>query len=300
MITNRDFAILCAVAKYYVLSRALIQRLCFPEDRTGRATRRRLQALVGAGLLNRTRAPVFNPQGGSAWPAYFPSRRGIELLAEHFENERFLAVPSRAPDPVHLLHWLAVSETHITLDQAIAMQQAVRLEEWFNEWDTLNPQECLPERRFRLYTLLRENPRLVCVPDAGFLLSIGPHRKVFYLEQDRATSGVRQVAASKTPGYAELLNRGGHLRHFPQATIPSFGVLAIVPTSPRREALRKAMAGKPGAELWRFAAQGDLTAQSFLHAPVFYPCHGDPAPLVKTSASSASSEAEHLTEGNPT
>jgi len=281
MITERDIEILRAVARYYVLSRAHIQRLCFPDGQTGRATRRRLQVLVRGGFINRTRAPIFNPQGGSAWPAYYPSKRGIEFLAEHFDDERLLVVPTRCPEPFHLLHWLAVTDTHITIDEAIARQNAVRLEGWLNEWDVVNQDESHPERRYCLYTLLRESPRLVCVPDAAFLLGVGEYHKIFYLEQDRNTTGVRQIAARKTPGYAELSKRNLHKRHFPQATVPGFTVLMVAPTARRRDALKKALRGKPGADLWRFAVQSDLTPEAFLHESVYFPCEGDPVPLVK-------------------
>jgi len=283
MVTERDIEILRSVARYYVLSRVDVQRLCFSNDRTGRATRRRLQALVTMGLLNRTPTPVFNPQGGSAWPAYYPSRRGLEFLAEHLDDERFRAVSSRCPEPYHLLHWLAVTQTHISLDQAIARQSAVECHRWLNEWDTANPEESSPERRYTIYSLLQERPRLVCAPDAAFLLGVGPHRKVLYLEQDRATAGVRQFVARKTPGYAALAKRGGHRRHFPQATVDSFSVLAVTLTPRRRDALKKALRGKSGADLWKFASQTDLTPEAFLHDPVFYPCEGDPVPLVRRS-----------------
>lgn len=281
MITERDIRILCALARYYVLARTQIQRLCFPDVQTGRAVRRRLQVLVRAGLISRIRTPVFNPGGGSAWPAYFLSRQGVEFLAQHFDDSGFLAIPTRSPEPFHLLHWIDISETHILLDQAIARQNTVRLEGWFSEWDTVNPKEDAPERRYRLYALLRDRPRLVCVPDAAFLLARGEHRKVFYLEQDRATTGTHQVAARKTPGYFELSKRNGHMRHFSQATAPSFTVILIAPTARRRDGLRKATGGKPGAHLWKFAAKPDLTPESFLHEPVFFPCEGDPVPLVK-------------------
>ena len=281
MITDRDIDILRKVARYYVVSRLHVQRLCFPDDRTGRATRRRLQALISANLIQRCRAPIFNPGGGSPWPAYYPSRLGAELLAQHLDDERFLATPTRSPEPFHLHHWLAVTDTHIALDQAIAGQNVVRLENWLNEWDVVNPQATQPEQRYRLYTLLRENPRLVCAPDSAFLLAVGEHRKVFYLEQDRSTSGVRQIAARKTPGYAEMAKRHSHRRHFPDTTLPIFTVLMIVPTAGRRDALKKALRGKPGAEHWKFAVVSDLTPERFLHSPVFYPCEGEPTPLVK-------------------
>jgi hypothetical protein len=288
MITERDTEILRAAADYYVLSRAHIGRLRFPDDNTGRATRRRLQVLVSAGLLNRTRTPVFNPNGGSPWPAYYPSRAGLEFLAEHFEDERFLAVSCRAPEPYHLHHFLAITETHITLDQAIAAQSNVRVDGWLNEFDVVSQQESAPERRYRLYTLLKESPRLICAPDAAFMLGLGDFRKVFYLEQDRATTGIRQVAARKIPGYAELACRGWHVRHFPQTTLNSFTVLLITPTPRRRDGLRKAIREKGGANLWKFASQTDITPDTFLFDPIFYPCEGDPVPLVKASSPPAS------------
>jgi hypothetical protein len=76
MMTDREFAILFAVVQYYVLNRQQIQRLCFPQDRSGRVTRRRLQMLVAAGLLNRQSTLFCHPLAGPAAPVYFPSRKG--------------------------------------------------------------------------------------------------------------------------------------------------------------------------------------------------------------------------------
>jgi hypothetical protein len=53
MITERDFLILAALVRYYVLNRQQIQRLLFPGDGSGRVTRRRLQMLVDQKLINR-------------------------------------------------------------------------------------------------------------------------------------------------------------------------------------------------------------------------------------------------------
>ena len=124
-------------------------------------------------------------------------------------------------------------------------------------------------------------PRLVCAPVAAFLLSARDHAKVFYLEEDRATSGVQQIAATKTQGYAVLAEVFGHRRHFPEATIDKFTVLMVAPTARRRDALRKAIHDKPGSQLWRFASAEDMQPERFLHEPIWYPCEGDPAPLIK-------------------
>jgi hypothetical protein len=289
MITERDVAILLALVRYYVLNRMQIQRLCFPTDANGRITRRRIQSLVDGKLINRTQMQVYNPAAGSPAPVYYPARKGCEFLAEHLDDERFLAIPTQTPQNHHLFHWLAVSDTHISLDAAIAAQSEVQLAEWLNEWDVANKDEPAPEKRFRIYTLIQDKPRLVCAPDAAFLLSMGGHRKVFYLEQDRNTSGVSQIAASKAPGYAAMTERTMHRRHFPQTTLDAFSVLMVAPSERRRDALVKAMRGKPGAALWRFATVADLTADKALFSPVWFPCDGEPLPLIKSRVEGGSS-----------
>lgn len=283
MVTDRDLAILRVVARYHVLNRQQVQRLVFPEDGHGRITHRRLQSLIDADLLSRQSMLVCHPANGSPAPVYYPSRRGIELLAEVSGDERLLAVPTQAPTMHHVWHWLAVSETHIVFDQAIATQNDIQIVDWLNEYDIVNPAESSPERRFRLYTLLRSSPRLVCAPDAAFLLATRGHSKVFYLEQDRATTGVHQVAASKTQGYSVLAEVSGHRRHFPDTTIDTFTVLMVAPNARRCDALRKAIREKRGASLWRFASQEDMQPENLLHDPIWYPCEGEPASLVKPS-----------------
>ncbi|MFO0905792.1 MAG: replication-relaxation family protein [Pirellulales bacterium] len=283
MLTARDIGILTDVNNYYVMSRVQIQRLRFSLDKTGRLTRRRLQQLVSEGFLNRLRPMVCYPSSSPA-PVYYPARRGCEFLAEHTGDERYLGTPTLAPIPHHILHWLQVTETHLALDKALSGHDQVRVEDWINEWDIVNKDEAIPEKRFRLYTLIRENPRLVCAPDAGFLLSAYGHSKVFYLEQDRGTSGVRQVANGKTPGYAALAERKLQTRHF-RASASEFSVLLIAPTARRRDLLRAAIAEKPCAHLWRFAAEPDVTPDKIVFEPVWYACgKSDPMPLVKKGA----------------
>jgi hypothetical protein len=167
------------------------------------------------------------------------------------------------------------------LDAALALHPHVKCHQFFNEWDVVNPEEAEPERRFRLYLLIHETPRLVCAPDAAFLLEMDGHRKAFYLEQDRNTSGTRQIAASKTKGYSVMAQQQLHRKHFPDETVGTFTVLMIAPDERRRDALRKAIKDKPGAELWKFACISDVTAEAFFHSRVFYPCAGEPTPLMK-------------------
>lgn len=281
MLDDRHIDVLRAVARYYVLNRAQVQRLCFPFDHGGRVTRRHLADLARTGYIGRTQVEVAVPGSGSTAPVFFPAHKGCELLVEFTDDRSFLAVSSRPPNPHHLFHWLAISETHIALDGALVAQSEVRCEGWLNQWDTANAEETVPEKRYRLYTALRDKPRLICAPDAAFLLSLDGHAKVYYLEQDRNTSGIFQVAASKTNGYAVMAERKAHLRHFPTTTLDAFTVLMVAPNSRRRDALKKAIAQKPGASMWRFAAAPELTPETFLIAPVWHPCEGEPRSLIK-------------------
>ncbi len=292
MITERDFCILSKIVKYYVLSRPQLQRLCFPSDQTGRVTRRRLQTLVSQGLIGRHRAQVVYPNSSPAGSVYYPSPKGIELLAEHTGDDRILLTPTQSPIPHHVAHWLSVGETHISLDLAIAAQERVVLNDFINEWDTVNKEETEPQKRFHLYTLLSESPKLICAPDAAFMLTVpvktegstARFSKVFYLEEDRATSGALQVAARKCKGYAALAENRFHAKHFPKTNVRAFTVLCVTPNERRREALRKAFVGKVGHELWRFAAGDELMPETILHEPIWHPVVGDARPLINPKA----------------
>jgi hypothetical protein len=189
------------------------------------------------------------------------------------------------------MHWLAVTETHLQLDRSIAAQQHVELLEFVNEWDVVNKEESDPAKRFRLYTILAENPRLICAPDAAFVLKSDGYSKVFFLEQDRGTSGARQVAARKSKGYAAFAERRWHQRMFPVSNLDHFTVLAIAPNDRRRDALRRAFAGSPGESSWRFVSWQEIESGSFLHDPICYPVTGDPVPLVKSHTPVPSSVA---------
>lgn len=281
MLTQRDISVVRAVCRYFVLSRQQIQQLCFPDDREGRTTRRRLQTLVSERYIQRHQIPIPLSSVGPHCPVYFPGRRGCEFLSELDDDPRWLGVATNTPQPHLLFHWLAITNTHIALRAALKRLPQIACEAFCNEWDVLNPAAQAPEERFRLYTLIQEQPRLVCAPDAAFTLTVAGHQKVFYLEQDRNTSGVRQVAASKWAGYVGLKRKQLHRHHFPETTLSEFDVLCVVPTIARREALRKAIAEKDGAQLWRFAVEADLTPDRFLVDPIWHTCDGRTVPLIR-------------------
>ncbi len=283
MITTRKTEIVKAAATYYTLTRMQLQRVC--DEKNDRVMRKRLFELCQEGLLNKTRQEVLNPSMTSSAPVYYPSRKGLEFLACELEEPSWLQCCTHTPNWQMLLHWTTVAEFHIRLDQAIAGQKDVTSGGWLGEWDVANPDDAEPHKRFRLFTLFSERPRLVCIPDAALLLCVNGYAKIHYVEMDRATSGIKAIAHSKTPGYAALSERRAHRRHFTTNT-DSFFVLSVSPTCARRDALRDAIADKRGAELWKFAAWEDLTPERLIHGPVWYRCEGKAQPLVRTTAPS--------------
>lgn len=285
MLTTRDISVLMNLSRYFLLNRKIAQMLCFPTDGEGRITRRRLLALVREGYINRHRMQVINPSDEIPSPVYYLAERGRQFLAEHLKDDTILLKPISITQSGHIFHYLAVTQTHILLDQAAERHSDIELDSWINEFEIANPQEPDRDQHFSLFSKLRDEPAVVCAPDAAFQLSFQGHRGVFYVEQDRDTSGHQQVARYRHKGYAELLRQRGHRRHFPTTTRNSFNVLLICPSEKRRDALRRAFRDKEESGLWLFASMSDLTVDSFLSAPIFYRSDDqNPRPLVRVDA----------------
>lgn len=279
----RPLAILWCVAHYYTLMRSQVTDLVFPDDKDGRITRKHLLKLLEPGLINRTFMEVLRPETGGNAPVYFPARKGLELLACELNAPSLLSACCLRPNWQHLLHWVEVAQFHITLDRAVERQNHVEVERWLGEWDVANPDEREPENRYRLFALLSDpgQPRLVANPDAAFLLKFGNYAKVYYVEIDRATSGIQQMAHSKPKGFAAMAARQLHRHHYPETNLDTFSILLVTTSAQRRDLLRKAFADKPGAALWKFAAASDVTPATLLFEPIFYACAGESAPVVR-------------------
>lgn len=281
MIVLRDIEVIASVARYYTLTRAQINRLHYPTDHDGRLTRKRLRLIHEAELINRTHMQVTNPSMGAPAYVYYPSAKGCAFLAQELKDEKYKSVCTRTPSWMHLYHWVEVAQVHITLDQAIAQTTGTKLDEWLSEWTIANPDEEVPDKRFRLYVKLGQ--KLVCKPDAGFLLDTDGFRKTFYIELDRdTTQSSDRVAAQKCHGYAGLYEQRMHIsRHFPTTNVEKFSVLFVTPTPRRRDALAKSFSTRPAPWLYKFCSQTELSAETFLNGPIWHTTHGLVAPLIK-------------------
>lgn len=302
VLQERDIAALLTFARGFILSACQVRRVCYPDDSTGRITRRRLTKMVHEGLVFRRRLAVVNPTDGSATPIYHLTKAGREFLASHFDDPHFLHLPIEPSQPQHLQHYVAVAETRLLLDAAIAQQTDAKLLRWCHEDELLNPGEPDATKRRRLFTELSSSPKLVCVPDAAFVLEFEGQRAVCYLEQDRDSFFHDRVAARKSPGYAGLFLQQLHKHHFPETTLDHFFVVVITPTAKRSNQLRTAFAAKnkdtPSERIYRFASFDELTPENFLFEPMFRCCHHeDRVPLVKRSGESPA--ATHPSQAAP-
>lgn len=266
-ISPLEMQLLATIARYYVITREQLQQLCCPDHKSGRSTRKHLRRLIDIGFVSRHSVQVSLPNADGAAPAYYPTRKGVETLASYFDDRQFLSTLTKTPRGDRLAHWIAIGWTHLAIEQAIQRQDEVKLAAWVNEWETINKDADTGDQ-FVLHTQLRETPPLSCSPDAAFVLESQGHKKVFYLEQDRATSSPRQIAARKSKGYAAMLAEQRHRQHFPQTTLARFSVLVVTTSCTRRDEIAKAVSKKSDTEHWLFAASRDVSAESFLHQPI--------------------------------
>lgn len=268
-ITETDIAFLKALARYYVLTRDQLQRLGGRQDVSDRSVRKHLLKLQQAELITKHRVPVLMPGTNGAAPVYYVTKAGAQHLAAWYDDERYLKINTREPRGDRLNHWIAVNETRIILETALPLVPGLILDRWINEWEEID-QEPGTRPSFTLHTQLRDTPPLSCSPDAGFLLSVHGHSKVYYLERDLGTSSPQQIAARKTKGYAELARQQGHRTHFPTTTLDLFGVLVVTTNRQRCLSLARELRKCESPELWRMVAATDFTPTRMLTEPIFY------------------------------
>ncbi len=281
-LTNLDMAVLKTVARYYVLTREQIQRLCCAKHASGRGTRKRLLRLGQDGMIVKHRMQITLPGMNGAAPVYYPTKKGAETLASYFGDDRFLATNTKHPRADRLAHWIAINDTRMLVESASAATEGVSLIRWITEWETINKDAAKPNQ-FCLHTQLTENPPLSCSPDAGFLMEFNGRRKVYYLEQDRGTSSPRQIAARKSKGFDQLCKLKAHQKHFPETTFDDFRVLLVTTNDYRAKKTVEEMKAKPGRELWLMMNQSNLTTTNFFTGDVAIDHDGEIGPLIRTA-----------------
>ena len=280
VITDKNQLVLESLAKYYVLSRSMIQEICFPHVRSARSVCERLRKLKNEGYISQASMEVVL-QGRNATPVYFPNKKTGETLAAIYDNPEFENIYTKPPSGRLLFHWLEISRMHVLVDNALELFGQLEMPTWYNEWEPINKDALNRNQLFSLYTELQNQPPISCAPDAGFLLEFKGHRKVFYLEVDRGTDSMKRIAKKKPKGYAQMQNQNRHMKHFPGATVPEFSVLFVTTTKYRRDELVRRAEDFEGKELWKFAWDGDVKPSSFFFDPIWHSVEQDRNSLVQ-------------------
>ena len=271
MITERDIAVLLMLARYYVPGTGCIQSSAFP-DSDGRIARRRIQTLVEA-ADRPDDDEVVNPLWRARPLVYFPSRKGCDF-AEYTGDDQYLLTAIADAAAASLVP-LAGGQRHAhRARRRNRSANEVSLVEWVQHGTRRTRTNRPSKKRYRIYTLIHEQPRLVCAPDAAFL----PGARTFQglpPEQDRNTS-----AFTKSRVQDFRLRRDGRATtaslSLSNTTPDGWRSPQIAPTERRRDALKRALRDKPGVAPGgsrRFPSHPDrfLSARSFIPATAI-PC----------------------------
>ena len=247
-----DFKALAAIAKRYVLTRDQVHRICFDEALSGRSIRKRLQRLRTSNYLTRHRVPVALPDTNGAAPVYYMTKPGCEALAAYFDDERFIATNTRTPRADRLAHWIAINDTRIVIEQAIARQSEVQLDGWITEWEVIN-KDAAKDNQFVLHAQLCADPPLSCSPDAAFR-ALGAWRKKSLLPRSRTSANF--IAAPDCSPQIERLRRPRQRTSFTGSTFRT-RTLDRVFCAPRHQLRTTAVPRQPTA-MRKQPRRGDL------------------------------------------
>jgi Replication-relaxation len=269
LLTDRRRLLLQLLRRWKFLTRQQITRSCYPTDRDGSVTREDLRKLKSAQYVRALRAEVGVPAHQTTVPVYVPTEQGcLALATATSEMSWLLDAPVPTGNWTNYAHYVAVSELGMQFEAALASQQYVQSTAWLLEHDLVQPQAKTPQERYKLYTEVCRTPRrVVCIPDACVGLQVQGVTRAAYLELERGGDTPARVAASKTPGYAGLIQQRLFTRHIP--TAQDARVLAICPNVAWRDALVEQLVNRPGAEFWMVAAWPDITPARLLHEPIF-------------------------------
>lgn len=252
ILQTRDLDILKAVNRFRYLQTRQIKKLLFDSNTTPQSTRRRLRCLIDGEYLGR-----FSPAIGFDNPkpdaVYYLKRAGASTL--ELQNEEVFFYPKAfAIKPMFLNHALDISEFRINLELALKEHAAVELRAFIPDYELKSNFHSFKGRwRYRLYNQVihKEKQRAYAVyPDAAIILQgrnkYKEHRRLFFLEIDRGTAGLR-IIQDKVIGYSLFREQRFFEKTFPGFT--EFIVLLQTNSQQRAINIRERISREEGNEL---------------------------------------------------
>jgi hypothetical protein len=190
---------------------------------------RRLQKLFKHGYLERPRVTNNEPL------VYAMGNKGQDELTQHYGidcKEIDWVTRRRESQEPHIKHTLLIARFRTKLMQAIRAHPGIKLEAW------------LPDRAVKEHVWFNQeptkkggNPRRIRVPlepDGTFILALGDHRLLYFLEADRSRLSHARYR-KKLTGYYHYWKQGKASERF---GVDDFRVMTITISDPRAENLR--------------------------------------------------------------
>jgi len=259
-LTERDRAIVAAVASYRCLRSDQLQALFFPSRRT---CNRALARLYHHRFLQRLR-PLIEWGSGDCPTIYVLDTKGRDLLTQAGLLEHVRISESHKPISRYFLdHTLALNGVCIALTRA-AHTQGITLERWISEAEFRHSPDKIeysgPQNRV-LTRAIR--------PDAACILRQPHYTSRLLLEIDRATEDNPRFVRDKVrPGVAYLKSRAYKARFGFNS-----GRWLVVTTSETRLAnMKRATEAAVGREasVFYFTTFAQMNAETVLTAPIWY------------------------------
>lgn len=281
-ITERDVAIVDAVARHRFLSTDQIAALFFPArgDIVSSQCRSRLRQLVSAGFLTRFERPVLRTEGSK--PALFGlAAAGPGLLVSELgyaEGDIDWRPSDNNVSWAFLDHQIMINDIFIALGQACA-RVGWMLAEWVDD-RILKKMHAAP-------ILVKEadgrERRVLVVPDAYCALACpdpttGGHRLLrFFVEADRATMTVissnqqRRTWQKRIRAYQAYLGSDEIIKTYGTRRCR---VLTVTTSEKRLQSLKAATEDAKGKSKYWFTTEGALSAETALEVPIWYKATG--------------------------
>ncbi len=277
---TRVLLFLMLLRRTKIVTREMVQAELFPTSDAA-VVRDFLRRMVRAGFAKKV--DIKNDFVLQVKPYHIPTELGCIHLATALNDTSWLLDATPHFKVQDVPHAVGVSKLISDLYRAIEPQTYVSMPALYREQCVINASESDPARRFRLYSVVREEgeKRIVCIPDMATLFRVGKFLRPVYWEFETGSDGSpTRVGASKTPGYFWLNQTNKYQDHFPGTN--AMTVVAVCPGSAFRESLRRAVRdAKPqqgddnGRNLWLFVDRNELKPATVLHAPIFYDCQKD-------------------------
>jgi Replication-relaxation len=266
-----------------VLTIDQIRRLRYHHEATGRLSspdnvRKRLKRLWDEGYLAGDVLQQTNER------IYFLGERGLEALRAAYGLDQRRLYRPRSPETMQqLAHPLLVSECAVRFVESVRGSD-VELPElaplWIPFYHTHAVADVRRKKHIERYVTQEDlavpgRPEPFRIrPDLVFALARGSAWRLFFLEADRGSESVQEIA-QKQKGY-HYFQAAPDPQNPPQRLWQRYGpardfrVLFVTTTERRVEALRRQLEDLPGFELMNFAAIPEVQSRNVVSEPIWH------------------------------